>query len=49
MIGASKGSYKVGERVAQLLILPYPEVEFELSEELSETERGQGGYGSTGK
>jgi len=41
--------YKKGDRIAQIIILPYPEVEFEEVEELSETERGTGGYGSTGK
>lgn len=40
---------KVGDRIAQLMILPYPAVEFEEVTELSETERGTGGYGSTGK
>ncbi len=39
--------YKPGERFAQLLILPVPEVQFEESEILSETDRGEGGYGST--
>lgn len=41
--------YKAGERIAQAIIMPYPSIEFEEVEELSETERGQGGYGSTGK
>ena len=49
MIGTASGGYKVGDRVAQILILHYPEIEFEESEELSTTERGEGGYGSTGK
>lgn len=40
--------YKVGERVGQLIILPYPEIEFEEVDELSDSERGSGGYGSTG-
>lgn len=40
--------YKVGDRVGQLIILPYPQIEFEEVDELSETERGSGGYGSTG-
>ena len=40
--------YKIGERFAQLLILPGPDVTFVESDELSETERGEGGYGSTG-
>ena len=37
-----------GERVAQLVIVPYLKAEFELAEELSETVRGAGGFGSTG-
>ncbi len=37
------------ERVAQLVVMPYLAVEFEEKEELSETERGTGGFGSTGK
>lgn len=42
-------SFAKGDRVAQMVILPYPKVEFNEVEELSETERGKGGYGSTGK
>lgn len=41
--------YGVGDRVAQMIILPYPKIEFEEVEELSETERGSGSYGSTGR
>lgn len=41
--------YEVGDRIAQLIIIPYPEIEFEEVAELSETERGTGGYGSTGR
>ncbi len=37
------------ERIAQLVIMPFLEAEFEEKEELSETERGTGGFGSTGK
>lgn len=37
------------ERIAQLVIMPFLEVDFEETEELSETERGSGGFGSTGK
>lgn len=40
--------YAEGERCAQIIILPYPQIEFELVEEISQTERGTGGYGSTG-
>jgi dUTP pyrophosphatase len=43
-----KTSYKSGDRVGQLIILPYPKVEFEEVDHLSDTERGSGGYGSTG-
>lgn len=41
--------YGKGDKIAQMIILPYPEVTFEEVEELSETERGVGGYGSTDK
>lgn len=37
-----------GERVGQLIIMPAPEVEFEEADKLSESDRGTGGYGSTG-
>lgn len=40
--------YLPGDRIGQLVIVPIPEVEFVEEEELSETERGEGGYGSTG-
>lgn len=38
----------VGDRVAQGIILPIPAVEFEETEELIETKRGAGGFGSSG-
>ena len=41
--------YAVGERVGQLIIMPYPHIEFEEADELSESERSTGGYGSSGK
>ena len=37
-----------GERIAQLAILPFLAADFELTEELSDTVRGAGGFGSTG-
>ena len=40
--------YKIGERFAQLIVMPIPAVEFEEAEELSDSERGTGGYGSSG-
>ena len=41
--------YEKGDRIGQIIILPYPQIEFEEAEKLSETVRGNGGYGSTGK
>lgn len=40
--------YEVGERFAQIIIMPYPEVEFEVAESLDDSDRGEGGYGSSG-
>lgn len=40
--------YKVGDRIAQMVVIPYPNVNTEIIEELSETERGDSGFGSTG-
>lgn len=37
-----------GERIAQMVIARYEQVEFKTVEELDETERGEGGYGHTG-
>lgn len=48
----SKGTtecYRVGDRVCQLIIMPYPTIAPIEAAELSETERGDGGHGSTGK
>jgi dUTP pyrophosphatase len=41
--------YQVGDRVGQLIIIPYPQIELTESAELSDSERGAGGFGSTGK
>ena len=40
--------YEIGDRVGQLIILPYPQIEPIEVDELSETDRGTGGFGSTG-
>lgn len=40
--------YEVGNKIAQLIIIPYPKIEFKVVDELSTTERGTGGHGSTG-
>lgn len=46
--GGTRG-YNVGDRIAQLIIMPYPEVTFVEVDELSESDRGEGGYGSSGR
>ncbi len=46
--GLDSLKYNVGERGAQIIILPYPQVFMVESDELSDTERGTGGFGSTG-
>lgn len=38
-----------GDRIAQLYVIPLPELELEWSDELSETVRGEDGFGSTGR
>jgi dUTP pyrophosphatase len=47
--GLDSLAYKVGDRIAQIIIIPYPPIEFDVVDELSDTERGEGGFGSTGK
>ena len=41
--------YEIGQRVAQMIIMPYPHVDIVEVDELSDSDRGEGGYGSTGK
>jgi dUTP pyrophosphatase len=38
-----------GERIAQMVIAKHEQIQWDAAETLSETERGAGGYGSTGK
>lgn len=40
---------KPGERIAQLVVARHERVEWQVAEELSDTERGKGGFGSTGR
>lgn len=47
--GIPSKKYNVGERVGQIIILPYPEIEFVELSHLSESERGLCGFGSSGK
>ena len=44
-----KEQYEVGDRIGQMIILPFPRIEFEQVKELSRTSRGTGGFGSTGE
>lgn len=47
--GLDSLAYGVGDRGAQILILPYPKIYMTQVPELSDSERGTGGFGSTGK
>lgn len=47
--GSIPNQYEIGERIGQIIIMPYPQVTLVEADELSETERGKGGYGSSGK
>jgi dUTP pyrophosphatase len=46
--GVASTDYEVGDKIAQMIIVPYPSIEFIGVDELSETERGTGGFGSSG-
>lgn len=45
----STNDYGVGDRIGQMIIIPYPIITFVESETLSNSDRGEGGYGTTGK
>jgi len=47
--GVASNDYEVGDKIVQIIIVPYPPIEFIEVDELSETERGTGGFGSSGK
>ena len=47
-IDLNEAPYEVNNKaIAQIVIMPYPKIEFKEVEELSDTERGEGGFGST--
>jgi dUTP pyrophosphatase len=46
--GIPSRRYGVGDRVGQMIIMPYPDIELVEMDALSETERGEGGFGSSG-
>jgi dUTP pyrophosphatase len=47
--GLDSIAYNVGDRVVQLVIIPHPVVQLKIVDELSNSERGEGGFGSSGK
>ncbi|MEG1232314.1 MAG: dUTP diphosphatase [Acinetobacter sp.] len=40
-------NYEIGDRIGQIIIMPFPQIEFNLVDELSNSDRGVGGFGST--
>lgn len=48
LAGIPSKKYEVGDRIGQLIIMPYPSIELVELDKLSTTERGEKGFGSTG-
>jgi dUTP pyrophosphatase len=48
-LGADPYVIRHGDRIAQMIVAPVVQVSFEVVESLSETQRGEGGFGSTGR
>ena len=50
LVNLSNEEFRIeaGERIAQMVVARHEQVEWELAEELAESERGEGGFGSTG-
>ena len=46
--GYTEKIYNPGDKIGQIIIIPYPEINFIETEEFDETDRGSGGFGSTG-
>ncbi len=51
VLNAGQDSFTIahGDRIAQMILAPVVRADFELVEQLSETARGEGGFGSTGR
>ena len=47
-LGQEPYTIQDGDRIAQMILTRYEQAEFRLAEEINETERGAGGFGSTG-
>ena len=45
----SLNNYEVGDRIGQIIIMPIPHIEFNEVDALEDSERGQGGFGSSGQ
>lgn len=45
----SEAPYEIGERIGQIIIVPYPMISFVETKELSKSDRGDNGHGSSGK
>ena len=41
--------YEIGDKIVQIMLLPFPKMEMNVVDKLDETERGENGFGSTGK
>ena len=49
VIAQLKKGYKVGDRIFQMIIIPYPKIKFVEVDELSNSDRGENGHGSSGR
>jgi dUTP pyrophosphatase len=47
-LSGNRSEYEIGDRIGQLIIMPFPSIDFVEVTDLSSTDRGSGGYGSTG-
>ena len=47
-LSGNRSEYEIGDRIGQLIIMPFPSIDFVEVADLSSTDRGDGGYGSTG-
>lgn len=46
-VGESADAYEIGDRIGQIIIMPHPQIAFNVVDELSISDRGVGGFGST--
>jgi dUTP pyrophosphatase len=47
--GLESKVYEIGDRAVQIVIIPHPIIQLKVVDELSDSERGEGGFGSSGK